>query len=380
MSDLVTNDNSGNKQVASARKRFSEAIEKKDVYYAEIGPDIQELELKGSIMNTPPKDLVELEKYREWVKRSKSLKKMAGDYRLGTTRPLDELVTSLIDEHRQLFSKLDVLEAEITKQAMVFVAEEKKKEDDAKAKAENEKNKDIEIKSLQLKIKNSAIFALTEEIANIRRQFSMSWASLTLEGFDNRISILKGYMPKIDMSKLLPLYFNYAYSYITPDEFEGLLRSNFDFADFTTKLANAVVEIKDTYIKQAPEKKVQLQQQSESQRQSLITQAQNDEIQKGVQQELAKQQAEQQLKVEQANIVLEAESNVVQIKGTAIKNVRKNQVAYISGEVDWNQIINIWLSENGVDKLQFLLTNLAKKGCPEIQGIAYKEDSKLIFK
>ncbi len=365
--------------VASARKKFAEAIEKKDVYYAEIQPNIQELSLKGSVMTVMPKDVAELDVYRNWVKSAKNLKKQAGEYRLDTTRPLDQLVSSLIEEHRELFSQLDIYEAEITKQAMLFVAQEEKKAKDAKDKAEKEKNKNIEIETVTLKINNAATFALTEEIDGIRKLFNMSWASLKLEDFDSRITILKGYMPKIGMDKLLPKYFNFTYSHITPDEFEGLLRSNFDFQEFTTKLASAVSDIKKTFLDQADSKKEQLSQQTDKDRQVLITQTQNDEIALGAKALFEKEKAEQDLKTKEADIKLEAESNFVQVKGPAIKNMRRPMIAYINGVVDWNYIINLYLSENTDEKLKFLLTNLQKKGCPEVAGIAYKEETKLTF-
>jgi hypothetical protein len=366
-------------KIKSLRVKFSEAIDKKDLYYAEIGPDLKNLELKGSVLQKIPTSNEDLELSRSWVKSVKALKKSVESHRMDATKPLDELKDNMILEQRGLFTSIDPIEMEVTRLAQIYVAEEDKKKKEAEAKALREKNKSIEKSVLIEKIKNSATTALAEEVMMLNRVFSTSWASLTLKDFDSRIAILKGYKPKVEFSKLLK-YFDYNYQYITPDEFEGLLRATFDFNKFEEEILKAVENTKKDYLAKADTKKKDLESQSDAERERLIQENKNAEIHKEAQLIVDKEKKEEALREKEADIKLEIESSTPTVIHNGIKNVNRNKVAYISGVVDWNKIVNIWISENGTDKLGFLLANLQRKGCPDIDGISYKDESKLIFK
>ncbi len=377
MADIVS---AKKQEIASARKKFGEAVEKKDLYFVEIIPDLKDLETKGSVLQKMPKDNTELELYRSWVKSVKSLKKKTEDHRLDATGHLDVLKTNMIAEQRDLFVNIDPIEQEVTKFALLYVQEVDRKKKEDEARVIREKNKAIEVDVLKEKIKNSATTALSEEILKLNRLFSTSWAALTLSDFDSRIQILKGYKPKVEYAKILT-YFNYNYQFITPDEFEGLLRQNFDFEKFETEMAKAIENTKQQYLAKADGKKKELQDQTESDRLKLINDNNDAEVRKQAQLLIDQNKREEQLKEKAADIKLEIESNTVTVMGgSGLKNISHKQVAVITGAVDWNKIINIWISDNGTEKLKFLLLNLKKKGCPEIDGITYKEETGVIFK
>ncbi len=366
--------------IVSLRKRFADSIEKKDLYYVEVLPELKDLELKGSAFQKMPKTNEELDLMRAWVKRVKALQKSVESYRMDATSPLDDLKANMIAEQRDMFSSLNPIEAEVTKYALLYVQEQDRIKKEAEARALKEKNKTIELSVLKEKIKNSSTTALSETILNLNRTFSTSWASLKLDGFDSRIGIMKGYKPKIEMDTLIK-YFDYNYQYHTPDEFEGILRAEFDFDKFKAEVEKALDNTKKEYAGKVDEKRKQLEEQTEAQRLKLIEDNNNEEINKAAQAIVDKQKADELLKEKEADIKLQVESNTLNvIHGSGLKNIRNKKVAYITGTVDWNTICNIFISENGTDKLNFLLLNLQKKGCPDVQGISYREEVGVIFK
>lgn len=381
---LQQTENQEDNNQLSLRDSFRKAIEAKDLSYAEMKLDLRELSGDAELLiKEGPKNEVEFEERRKWIARKRKVQSCAKEVRMTASRFLDKFKESLIAEEKELFLELDEDEITISAQNNKYISDKIAKEKAENDRLEKEKNKAIEKAKIITRIETLTGLALKEQVSKTRSNFNLSWGGLTLADFDTRITMMKGYKPKLSFDALLK-YFDIAYVEHTPDEFEGILRATIDFNKFSEEFSKEVEVIKNEFLLKVDEKKKELETQSAEDSIQLKKQIEQEEIEKKAKELLEKQQAEDKIRQKEADIIINAEiEKQAKLQGLGhkvIKNITKKRVAKINGTVDWNTVINIYISEHGEDKLEFLLTNLVKQGCPEVKGIKYEIENNIVNK
>lgn len=368
-------------KTSELRQKLTEAQTETTLFFKELEPELETLAAQASKIKT---DGV---KTKEQLKESSSIVNQIGkkqkeveEKRKEVTRILDVVKTDWIERERSLLDKVTEYKKYLEQENNKFVADEAERVAKEKKKIEDEKNRKIEFDSLPAAIRHRYSVALITEVASIRSSFSMAWARLTMDTFEDRVQVMRKYTPKITYEKALT-YLEFTPSFIQPEEVEGQIKKHFDFEKFSLDYVKAVTEIKNEYINKIEEKRTELITQTKQENDRKLAEAQQEEINIRAKEiaDLAKK--EEEVKIENATIVTNAEV-LAQAKLQVLKKTpgRTKTVAYlVEGEaVDWQTIVERYIEDNGTAELEFLLDNLVKCGQPDVKGVKYQEIVKAV--
>lgn len=362
------------------RQKLQNAQTETTLFFKELEPGLEVLAAQASkIKADGVKNKEQLKESSSIVNQIGKKQKEVEDKRKDVTRILDSVKTNWIEQERALLATVTEYKKYLEQENNRFVADEAKLVAAEKKKIEDEKNRKIELDSLPAAIRHRYSVALTTEVSSIRSNFSMAWAKLTTETFEDRIQIMKKYTPKITYEKALT-YLEFTVNFIQPEQVEAQIKKYFDFEKFSKDYAEAVTAIKNEYIGKIEEKRAELLNQTKQENERKQSEAQLEEINRRAKEiaDLAKK--EEAVKVENATIVTNAEV-VAQAKLQVLKKTpgRTKTVAYLTGdEVNWNLVMEKFIEGNGTIELQFILDYMVKCGEPEIKGIGYQEIVKAV--
>jgi len=300
------------------------------------------------------------------------------DKRKDVTRILDGVKKGWIIKQEDVLKNAIEVKKELSILNNVFLSEEERKIREEKERIELEKNINLERELLPTRFKNCLDNALSEELSDIRQKMAISWSRLTLDVFEERIAILKSFKPKVTYDKLLT-YFQLNCQYLSPDEVEGYIRTNLNYEEFCKNYDTAFGEIKNSYISLVDKKRESLQAQTDNERRAEEERIANELVNQKAQELADKIAKEKEAEKLEANKRIEAEFKA-QAQMQTIQEVggRTEWKAYIDGSVDWNKVMNMYIEENGFEKLEFILNWLCKNGRPDIKGIKYNSSKKVI--
>lgn len=313
------------------------------------------------------------------AKLNKEVKEF-GECRLSATRIYDEVKKDLIEIEKEVVLSSVEMVRDVTIINNQYISKKAKDAQELKEKIERENNQKVEREMLPAKIKATLEHAVINELSEIDTKMTMSWASLTLEKFEERIAILKTYKAKVTFDKVLEYFKDYKAVHITQDEVDQAIRNGIDYSSFCEKFEKGFMLIKQTFINSIDQKREELKNQSEAQRKKLEDDAMNELIAKKAKEMMDKQASEKALLDLENTKTIQGEmetqvklGNIQEVKG------RTQWEVVIVGPVDWTDAIERYVEEEGIEKLQFLFNWLAGKGGrPEIKGIKYESSKKVI--
>ncbi len=363
-------------EIATIRQRLIEAQENTTVVFFEAQSELKLLYTQGSkyqnngiLTDEDSKDVAVIvgkinQKQDELEAQRKTITIIIDDYK-----------KDWIEKQRAITAETTELKKDLMQKNNAYLTEKEKKAQAERDRIQKEKDRAIDLAILPDKIANCYKTALTDELSDIRSKIVKAWASLTLETFDDRVKILKSFMPIVAQDKALS-YFKIEMKHLSPDEIEGAIRIGFNYELFCQEFKEKFSEIKKTYIDQIDSKKEELKKSSEKQRLEKESETLKSLKETEANEAVDKYKREQALVTKTANVTIQQEL-ISQGKSNTIKSVngRTNWEAYIEGKVDWQRVMELYVESGG--SLDFIL-NFLKKDRPEIKGIKYKSSKSVI--
>jgi hypothetical protein len=357
-------------QLISAQENFVVCIHESE-------KELKQLYTEGSIfLNKPIEKDSDMETASSVVARITKKHKEIEEQRLSVTRILDSVKSEWIDRQKNLLSETLELKKELSIKNNNYLTEKQLKAQKELEKIELEKNIKIERETIGSRISNCIENALASEISDVSQKMAISWARLTSDIFEERISILKHYKPKVTYDKVLA-YIDFNPNYINAEEFDGIVKKIFDYENFCTRFEASFLNIKNIYLSKIDSKREEIKNQSSKEREELEEKTQKELIEQKAKELIAQKEREQNALIEEKNKAIKIEMEHV-VVGNSIPTIggRTNWTAYIEGNVDWNKLIKLYSDSEGFEKLEFILKWLCKNGRPQIEGIKY-ESSKI---
>jgi len=306
--------------------------------------------------------------------------KAFAEKRLEATRILDGVKKDMMEIEQATIAELLELIKEATIINNTYASDKARKAQELKDKIEKENNQKVEREILKGRIENCLENAMADELSDIKRKMDLSWASLTADNFEDKIKILKVFKPKVSIDKLLT-YFNLSVIHIKQDEVDQLIkeRMTLGYIEFCKGFESKFEFIKNEFVNKIDLKRNELKTQSDTDRVKLEQQAEDAAVEERIQLKVDQRLKEAALKQVESNTHIQGEMEM-QAKMAGIEDVKGRTVwtAYITGKVDWAKIVDLYIEEQGADKLEFLLAWLTKNGRPEIEGVTYESTKKVI--
>lgn len=289
------------------------------------------------------------------------------------TNLLDLAKKEISSKESEITNDLSDIEMRLTKLNNEYILKLEKKALMQEQKINKEKNERIERQSLVVIIHYRYLYAMQHYLKEIKKGFKSSWNNLTKEDFEQRMTVLRKYNPKIEDAQLNSFLEDISPSFITKEEAIKIIKENFKYEEFKAEYIEKVNHIKRMYLELVEEKKSQLFGTASDESLALLKQKEDAiELEKVYvdNDELVRDTTE---KINDIGVKEELET---QHKIQAIERPlgRRSYVAVLSGEkIDWNSIMNFYIEKNGTKKLDFITANLVKNGMPEIEGVKYEE-------